>query len=187
MAASGAFPSYELVSSNLTNPIVVFLYETFVTLDREVACFWTGKWTGAPLLFLANKWISTTIFVMDVAHFAPFPSDKVSGPVSCWRGDVSPKAEVGVALQIPDAAGELSVRSCSLWNSVAYAISVMQFVPGAGTSYLQSQRFVPYASPQVFSALRAYVLSRSKVLGIAVGALSLAPVGANLVSACTKV
>ncbi len=33
-----------------------------------------------------------------------------------------------------------------------------------------------------FSALRAYVLSRSKPLGIVVAALSLAPVGANLVS-----
>ncbi len=34
----------------------------------------------------------------------------------------------------------------------------------------------------VFSALRVYVLSRSKPLGLLIAALSLAPVGANMVS-----
>ena len=34
----------------------------------------------------------------------------------------------------------------------------------------------------VFSALRAYVLSRSRFLGLLILVLSLAPVGANLVS-----
>lgn len=43
-----------------------------------------------------------------------------------------------------------------------------------------------YALQPVFSALRAYVLSRSKILGVAVLALSLAPVGANLVSVSTQ-
>ncbi len=48
---------------------------------------------------------------------------------------------------------------------------------------LQSPRdSVPDVSPLVFSALRAFVLSRSKLLGVLVLALSLVPVGANLVS-----
>ncbi len=44
----------------------------------------------------------------------------------------------------------------------------------------------PDVLPQVFSALRAYVLSRSRLLGLLVLVLSLAPVAVNLVSSeCT--
>ncbi|TFK80320.1 hypothetical protein K466DRAFT_605442 [Polyporus arcularius HHB13444] len=58
----------------------------------------------------------------------------------------------------------VDVRSCSTFVIAVQAMEVLQFVPGAA-----------------FSALRAYVLSRSKYLGILVAALSLAPVGVNLV------
>ncbi|KAI0685381.1 hypothetical protein C8T65DRAFT_748003 [Cerioporus squamosus] len=35
---------------------VLFIYDTFIMLDREVACFWTAKRPGgASLLFFANK------------------------------------------------------------------------------------------------------------------------------------
>ncbi|KAI0697858.1 hypothetical protein C8T65DRAFT_18470 [Cerioporus squamosus] len=54
--------------------------------------------------------------------------------------------------------------SCSVLEIALTAALILQFVPGA-----------------VFSALRAYVLSRSKLLGLLVLVLSLAPVGANLV------
>ncbi|KAI0697849.1 hypothetical protein C8T65DRAFT_18165 [Cerioporus squamosus] len=108
---------------------VLFIYDAFATFDREVSCFWTARWTGAPLLFFANKWISMTIYVMAFVVFASF-------------------------LRI----------SCSVFINVLYAVQILQFVPGA-----------------VFSALRAYVLSRSKLLGSLALVLSLAPVGANLV------
>ncbi|KAI0709670.1 hypothetical protein C8T65DRAFT_727366 [Cerioporus squamosus] len=54
--------------------------------------------------------------------------------------------------------------SCSNFQVVVFAVGVMQFVPWA-----------------IFSALRAYVLAQSKILGLLVLALSLAPVGVNLV------
>ncbi|RDX49138.1 hypothetical protein OH76DRAFT_1483354 [Lentinus brumalis] len=94
----------------------LFLYDMLLTLDREVAYFWNGRRTGAACLFLANKWISTTLYVLEMA------------------GSVSPA--------------------------------------------FPSDKFVPWAA---FSGLRAYVLSRSKVLGLLVLALSLAPAGANLI------
>ncbi|TFK84132.1 hypothetical protein K466DRAFT_665346 [Polyporus arcularius HHB13444] len=103
---------------------VLFFYDTFITIDREVACFWPAKRTGAPLLFFANKWISVMFYVMVLVSGAPFPSDQRS----------------------------------------VYSLAELQ-------------------SPEqsAFSALRAYVLSKSKLLGLLVFALSLAPVGANLV------
>ncbi|KAI0694553.1 hypothetical protein C8T65DRAFT_666534, partial [Cerioporus squamosus] len=51
--------------------------------------------------------------------------------------------------------------SCSLFSIAIQAMLILQFIPGAA-----------------FSALRAYVLSRSKLLGLLVFSLSLAPVGA---------
>ncbi|KAI0714144.1 hypothetical protein C8T65DRAFT_154507 [Cerioporus squamosus] len=88
---------------------VLFIYDTFITFDSEVACFWTAKRPGgASLLFFAN--------------------------------------------------------SCSSFSIAIEAMSLLQFVPAAA-----------------FSALRAYVLSRSKLLGLFILSLSLAPVAANLV------
>ncbi|RDX51262.1 hypothetical protein OH76DRAFT_1347090, partial [Lentinus brumalis] len=60
--------------------VVLFFYDTFITIDREVACFWPAKRTGAPLLFFANKWISVMFYVMVLVSGAPFPSDQVSSP-----------------------------------------------------------------------------------------------------------
>ncbi|RDX49072.1 hypothetical protein OH76DRAFT_1483313 [Lentinus brumalis] len=53
---------------------------------------------------------------------------------------------------------------CSMFVMAGQAMAILQFVPGAA-----------------LSTLRAYVLSRSKLLGLLVAVLSLAPVGANLV------
>ena len=69
-------------------PAAVFLiYEFVVTFDREVACFWTGKWNGASLLFFANKWVSVTLSVMTLSRFAHFPSDKVSN-INAYLGQI---------------------------------------------------------------------------------------------------
>ncbi|KAI0709674.1 hypothetical protein C8T65DRAFT_648844 [Cerioporus squamosus] len=57
-----------------------------------------------------------------------------------------------------------SDKSCSMFGIAITAVQILQFVPWG-----------------VFSALRAYVLSRSKLLGSLVLALSMSPVGANLV------
>ncbi|RDX48979.1 hypothetical protein OH76DRAFT_1483471 [Lentinus brumalis] len=129
---------------------VLFIYDTFITFDREVACFWTVKRSGASLLFFANKLISMTYFVMMVvATFASFPSDKRS---------------VHSLTQICVLHAHTDFYSCSSFTIADYTIEILQFVPGAG-----------------FSALRAYVLSKSKLLGLLIFALSLAPVAVNLV------
>ncbi|TFK87792.1 hypothetical protein K466DRAFT_586068 [Polyporus arcularius HHB13444] len=52
---------------------------------------------------------------------------------------------------------------CSVFADTQWALFITQFIPGAA-----------------FSALRVYVLSRRKLLGLLVFALSLAPVGGNL-------
>ncbi len=81
MAAAGAFtPICNLVhvEPTLSLAIVLFLYDTVLTFDGEVAYFWTMKRSGASLLFFANKWISMTLYVMSLVQFASFPSDEVS-------------------------------------------------------------------------------------------------------------
>ena len=49
---------------------MLFLYNSVITLDREVAYFWSTKPTGAALLFFANKWINITAGVVLLASFA---------------------------------------------------------------------------------------------------------------------
>ncbi|KAI0695074.1 hypothetical protein C8T65DRAFT_758654 [Cerioporus squamosus] len=55
---------------------VVFIFDAFITFDRDVACFWNTKWTGASLLFFANKWISMLFYVIAFVELASFHSDK---------------------------------------------------------------------------------------------------------------
>ncbi|TFK91436.1 hypothetical protein K466DRAFT_482752, partial [Polyporus arcularius HHB13444] len=61
----------------------IFIYDAFVTFDREVACFWPAERTGASLLFYANKWIALTSYVMIFVPYAPLPSDKVTSLRPC--------------------------------------------------------------------------------------------------------
>ncbi len=62
----------------LSLTIVLFIYDTFLTFDQEVAYFWTTKRiSGAALLFFANKWISMMVYVMGLVEFASFPSNEV--------------------------------------------------------------------------------------------------------------
>ncbi|RPD73251.1 hypothetical protein L226DRAFT_572333 [Lentinus tigrinus ALCF2SS1-7] len=77
---------------------VLFFYDAFITFDREVACFWTAKWTGASPLFFANKWILILGYTMVLVGFASFPSDHVRygydfagenlPPFGCLRTDI---------------------------------------------------------------------------------------------------
>ncbi len=82
MAAAGAFTRIcRLVHVELTLSLAaaLFLYDTVLTFDQEVAYFWTTKCIGgASLLFFANKWISMMVYVMEFVSFASLPSDKVS-------------------------------------------------------------------------------------------------------------
>ncbi|RDX50863.1 hypothetical protein OH76DRAFT_368763 [Lentinus brumalis] len=129
---------------------VLFIYDTLVTFDREVACFWTTKRTGGAsrLLFFANKWINLVYYVSgSLVPSIRFPSDKVSSLSLNHRR----KSDSGD-------------QSCTFYVTAMQAMPALQLVPGAA-----------------FSALRAYVLSRSKFLGLLVLAVSLVPVGANLV------
>ncbi|KAI0708806.1 hypothetical protein C8T65DRAFT_740025 [Cerioporus squamosus] len=102
----------------------LFLYDAVVTFDREVAYFWRAGWTGASLLFFANKGISLILYVLVLVGLTSFSSDQ----------------------------------------QAFLAVPVLQIIPWA-----------------VFSALRAYALSKSKALGLLVFALSVAPAGVNLV------
>ncbi|RDX54018.1 hypothetical protein OH76DRAFT_1415535 [Lentinus brumalis] len=79
MATSAALDPLQAHRAKLTLLLAValFIYESIVTFDREVAHFWTAKCTGASLLFFANKWFSIIFYVMLLGQFSYFPSDKV--------------------------------------------------------------------------------------------------------------
>ena len=57
--------------------VVLFIYDSLIVLDREVACFWRARRIGPSLLFFANKWISTAVYTMTLIEFATFPSNEV--------------------------------------------------------------------------------------------------------------
>ena len=82
LATCGLFHSLFIVilysSSRVFLPKALFFYDTVLTFNQEVTCFRTAKRTWAMFLFLANKVLSLTVYVMSVIEFASFPSNEVS-------------------------------------------------------------------------------------------------------------
>ena len=57
---------------------VLLLYDYTITFGREVETFWMRRFSGATLLFFANKYISLLNHLFDLSLFIPIPvSDKV--------------------------------------------------------------------------------------------------------------
>ena len=59
---------------------VFLLYDYTITFGREINVFWLRRFSGATVLFLANKYISLLNHLFDLSLFIPIHvSDKVSG------------------------------------------------------------------------------------------------------------
>ena len=68
---------FTIVFLTPTLAIVLFFYESFIMIGREVSYFWTVKPTGASLLFFANKAITTVFSILMLVMWNPSFSDKV--------------------------------------------------------------------------------------------------------------
>ncbi len=66
-----------LVDLTRSLAVAVFIYDAFVTFEREVTCVWAAKRTGASLLFFANKWLLMMYYVVLLFQHATFLSDQV--------------------------------------------------------------------------------------------------------------
>ncbi len=180
-----------LSTSRLPFAVVLFIYDAFVTFDREVACFWAAERKGgASVLFFANRWISMTLYSLLLVQFASFPSDKVSC-ISSYRhamastdssqrwvycpASARSTAERLIQTHIDAPLSRLHLRHYLYCNTSPAQVRRIRLSNSASDEFLQRE---------VFYALRAYVLSRSKLLAILALALSLTPVGASLVSRC---
>lgn len=69
-------------------PLVLLIYATLVTFDHEVNLFWSGKMTGARILFFANRYLSLCWMVFGLITSAPF-SDKASYYALVWLVQIS--------------------------------------------------------------------------------------------------
>ena len=178
----------------------MFLYDTTVNLDREVACFWGTKLNGAGVLFFANKYLTVISNIFSLAAFSGsfFTHDVSQGFSVSVGGDqleltfytgrracapLPPSACMGVyGLGCLLVSG---VFSCAAFQQVGNVVALVQMIPAAGKYRVRVVHYsaIDADSPRIaFSALRAYVLSKNKLLGLVVLSLSLAPVVVNLVS-----
>ena len=48
--------------------LVLYIYDSVITVDREVALFWSSKPNIASLLYFANKYLSLIRFSVDIAY-----------------------------------------------------------------------------------------------------------------------
>ena len=173
----------------LSFAVGLFIYDALITLDRELVCFWTEtKWSGAALIFFANKWISMAIFVMALVQLLPMIPNQVRVLYLRCHSQAEKVPEVRSPLFAggPSRASltHTSLCSCSAFQVVMLVLIAMQSVSWAGElTYLSQPVFdCPDVSRPVFSGLRAFVLSKSKLFAVLVLTLSLTPVGVNTVS-----
>ena len=120
----------------------VLFYEAFATLDEEVAYFWSAPWTRGAILFFLNKWISLAAYIVVLAEFSYFPSNWVSVLIRSCHGESDWHLQRFVMVFTDDLeCGDMTVcfHSCSVYQRVALAIDIAQFIPGAGMTLLLAQ------------------------------------------------
>ncbi|TFK91440.1 hypothetical protein K466DRAFT_660053 [Polyporus arcularius HHB13444] len=98
---------------------VLFIYDAFVTFDREVACFWAAERKGgASVLFFANRWISMTLYSLLLVQFASFPSDKLSS-----RGAVR-----GILQSTRLSLSDVLFNDGTIYFIVLFALNILHLV-----------------------------------------------------------
>ncbi|KAG6860828.1 hypothetical protein C0995_007159 [Termitomyces sp. Mi166 len=50
----------------------LIIYEYFITLDKEIQYFWSGRWTPSRVLYLVNRYLPPIIMACDRAIRAIF-------------------------------------------------------------------------------------------------------------------
>ncbi|TBU34173.1 hypothetical protein BD311DRAFT_841061 [Dichomitus squalens] len=129
--------------------IVFLMYAYTITIGREVELFWMRKFSGATLLFLANKHISLVNHLYDLAMFIGIHvNDKVRRYLLFH--DLS-FIVTGIPLQ-----------TCNIEVEVFSSVDWLQYVPWAA-----------------FSGLRVFALCRMYSVSVVVSVLSLVPLGVN--------
>ncbi|KAI1791856.1 hypothetical protein LXA43DRAFT_1094197 [Ganoderma leucocontextum] len=119
------------------------IYDYVITFHREVNLFWTHKYTGASVLFFANRYVTLVWNIMGLAQL----------------GNISDQRCLFLLLL---SRALLMIGSCPVYFKVFSAISYTQYIIWAA-----------------FSGLRAYALSRSRMLAIFLFLLAAVPAGIN--------
>lgn len=87
-------------SLGLTGWAVLFLWDYFITLDREVEYIWKSRFSAASGLFFLNRYLNLLITILELIVQAPFltPEVRLSNigprrvlhpPTFLYRGTVS--------------------------------------------------------------------------------------------------
>ncbi len=130
------------VNLTLSITLVILFHDAFITFDREVACVWKARLTGASLLFFANRWITVMLYAMSLISLASFPSDKVSSLDPGCRHKLTRNRGWCIQYHFWQIHGYIEVTvdvcSCSWFQRAVEAILVLQNVPGAGESCVLS-------------------------------------------------
>ncbi|KAI0800020.1 hypothetical protein C8Q74DRAFT_386073 [Fomes fomentarius] len=77
------------------------VYETLITVDREVKYFWPGRITGAKLLFFANRYITLLAYVVWLSQLASLSDKLHDGSESSHSNVVHPVGSSGSILYSP--------------------------------------------------------------------------------------
>ncbi len=70
-------------------PLVLLIYDTLVTFDREVAWFWSGRMTSARILFFVNRYLPLLSGALGLIGYLPFSDKVVSSEILCLVVSIS--------------------------------------------------------------------------------------------------
>ena len=154
-----------------------------ITLDREIAFFWNGRLSSAAALFYVNRYSCLFGFIYNFFLLSPL-SDKVSAPLSSGlrMNDIT-----HISVEVPPAPSLLPSSMpdakccCAATIKAQFAVYLEQFVFPSGQPI--NIHLIPLLTRRtVFATLRAYALSRNKLLSGAVFFLSaVVPIGTSVV------
>ncbi|KAI0766911.1 hypothetical protein BD413DRAFT_480398 [Trametes elegans] len=140
-------------------------YEYLVTFDREVALFWWGRFTGASLLFLLNRYLPLLVVMLDLCQSVP-----MSGRVIIHH----------LRWCVTSVVLTMHARRCTSFVGFVMRSYMTDELPSRCASFVYVTgiasvlQYIPWAA---FSALRVFALSgRHWPLAIVILLLSAIPI-----------
>ena len=77
-----SYPLCDVTSSSTHLCAALIIFESLITIGQEVKYFWSGKVTGAAVLFYLNRYLTLISFVDTMFGYISPKSDKVCFPLS---------------------------------------------------------------------------------------------------------
>ncbi|KAI1791870.1 hypothetical protein LXA43DRAFT_1136728 [Ganoderma leucocontextum] len=161
-----------LVSNHSANAAAtLIIFESIITIGQEAKYFWSGKATGAAILFYLNKYLTLISFVYTTVGYIPLASDRTYGAYIRCAAMVQSEYVIEILAYFPWAAFS-GMRAFALSRNwpVSLLIICLSLVPVAvnllSSSWSQAVADMPRSNQVTIASRTSLILADCLLVAI---------------------